>query len=76
MDFVKTVVAELRDEVVALRKSQPDKAYFDCHTDITIPYDELGELTAVCEDGSCIEIIQEGRFVLHGCEELNEAFEA
>ena len=71
----KEVIAR-ENEVVALRKSQPDKAYFDCHTDITIPYDELGELTAVCEDGSCIEIIQEGRFVLHGCEELNEAFEA
>ncbi len=70
----KEIVAR-ENEVVALRKSEPAKAYFDCHTDITIPYDELGELTAVCKDGSRIEIIRNGRFVLAGCEELNEPFE-
>lgn len=52
------------------------KAYFNCHTDITIPYDELGELTAVSGDGSRQEIIRDGRFVLPGCEELNQAFMA
>ena len=57
-----------------LRDSDPEKAYFNCHTDITIPYDELGELSAVRADGSREEIIKEGRFVLPGCEELNEAF--
>ena len=51
------------------------QAYFDCHTDITIPYDELGELTAVKKDGSRIAIIEKGRFVLAGCEELNLPFE-
>ena len=50
-------------------------AFFHCHTDITIPYDELGELTAVRRDGSRIVIIRDGRFVLPGCEELNKAFE-
>lgn len=69
----KEIVAR-ENEVAALRKSEPAKAYFDCHTDITIPYDELGELTAVCKDGSRVEIIKAGRFVLAGCEELNEAF--
>ena len=71
----KEIVAR-ENEVAALRKSEPAKAYFDCHTDITIPYDELGELTAVCKDGNKIEIIRNGRFVLDGCEELNEPFEA
>ncbi len=71
----KEIIAR-ENEVAALRNSEPAKAYFDCHTDITIPYDELGELTAVCKDGSSIEIIKEGRFVLAGCEELNEAFGA
>ena len=51
------------------------KAYFNCHTDITIPYDELGELTAVDGGGREYQIIRNGRFVLEGCEELNRAFE-
>lgn len=59
------------NEVSRLRGSAPDKAYFNCHTDITIPYDELGELNAVRSDGTRIPIIREGRFVLPGTEELN-----
>ena len=51
------------------------KAYFNCHTDITIPYDELGELSVVTKENEVIPIIIEGRFVLEGCEELNKAFE-
>lgn len=53
------------------RKEDPAKAYFNCHTDITIPYDELGEVSVVTPDGEAIPIIIEGRFVLSGCEELN-----
>ena len=34
--------------------------------------DELAELTAVKKDGGRIPIIANGRFVLHGTEELNE----
>lgn len=62
------------NEVSKLRHTEPARAYFNCHTDITIPYDELGELTAVRENGERIPIIQSGRFVLEGTEELNEAF--
>ena len=51
------------------------KAYFNCHTDITIPYDELGLLQVVREDGSRVAIIEKGRFVLKGCEELNKSLE-
>ena len=54
-----------------LRDTEPDKAYFNCHTDITIPYNELGRLCAVNPDGSETDIILEGRFVLPGTEELN-----
>lgn len=64
------------NEVSLLRKSDPSKAYFNCHTDITIPYDELGELTAVCADGTRIPLLANGRFVLLGTEELNEPLEA
>lgn len=69
----KEIVAR-ENEVSALRKSDISKAYFGCHTDITIPYDELGEITAVTEDGREIPIIKNGRFVLEGTELLNEAF--
>ncbi len=55
-----------------LRKTDSSKAYFNCHTDITIPYHELGDITVKREDGSLIEIIQDGRFVLPGTELLNE----
>ena len=51
------------------------KAYFNCHTDITIPYDEIGKLTALCENGEEKPIILQGRFVLNGCEELNKSLE-
>jgi len=70
----KEIVAK-SNEVSAMGRTNPAEAYFNCHTDITIPYDELGELTAVRKDGSRIEIIRNGRFVLAGCEELNKAFE-
>jgi leucyl aminopeptidase (aminopeptidase T) len=70
----KEIVAR-ENEVAALRNEKPAEAYFDCHTDITIPYDELGELTAVTKDGTRIPIVLEGRFVLPGSEALNEAFE-
>lgn len=70
----KEIVAR-SNEAADLRREDPARAYFNCHTDITIPYDELGELTAVGKDKSRIPIIKNGRFVLPGCEELNKAFE-
>lgn len=58
-----------------MRKDDPAKAYFNCHTDITIPYDELGCLEAVCDDSTVIKILENGRFVLEGLEKLNEPLE-
>ena len=58
------------------RHEHPEEAYFNCHTDITIPYNELGHLCAVGVNGQDVDIIRNGRFVLEGCEMLNEAFEA
>lgn len=71
----KEIVAR-DNEVSLLRTTAPSKAYFNCHTDITIPYDELGELTAVRKDGTRIPVIEKGRFVLPGCEALNEPLDA
>lgn len=64
------------NEVSILRKDgeNRDKAYFQCHTDITVPYDELGRLYGVTKEGEEISLIEKGRFVLPGTEMLNEAF--
>lgn len=63
------------NEISILRKEDPGKAYFGCHTDITIPYDELDYIRVQKEDGSEVSLIEDGRFVLPGTEELNEAFQ-
>ena len=66
----KAIVA--RDNSVSiLRKTDISKAYYNCHTDITIPYKELERITVVRQDGSVIHIIEDGRFTLPGLEELN-----
>ena len=67
----KEIVA--RDNSVSLqRKEDVSAAYFHCHTDITIPYEELKSITVECADGKEIEIIRDGIFVLPGTEILNE----
>lgn len=58
-----------------LRNSEPEKAYFNCHTDITIPYSELGDIIVHTDSGETIDIIKNGRFVLEGTEALNEVFD-
>lgn len=60
------------NEISILRKEDPAKAYFGCHTDITIPYEELGAIIVETSDGRTIDIIRNGRFVLPGTEKLNE----
>ena len=70
----KEVVAK-DNEYSNLRKTEVEKAYFNCHTDITIPYDELGEISVHMENGESVVIIQNGRFVLEGTKELNNAFD-
>lgn len=69
----KEIVAK-DNECSLLRTERPEEAYFQCHTDITIPYEEIGEITAIRPDGSKIPIIVNGRFVLLGTEELNQPF--
>lgn len=70
----KEIVA--RDNSVSiLRREDPSKAYFQCHTDITIPYEELEEISVVTKEGKNIILLENGRFVLPGTEVLNEPFE-
>ena len=59
------------NEVSILRKGDVSKAYFGVHTDITIPYKELERISAVREDGTKVDLILDGRFVLAGLDELN-----
>lgn len=67
----KEIIA--RDNEVSLfRKEDPSRAYFGCHTDITIPYEEIGFIDVIKKDGGSIRLIENGRFVLPGTEELNK----
>lgn len=59
-------------EIIA-KKNSAGK-YFNCHTDVTIPYDEIAEIAAVKETGERIPIILDGTFHLPGVEELNRPF--
>ena len=70
----KEIVAK-DNSVSILRKEDVSKAYFNCHTDITIPYDELGEISVVKADGTRTPILINGRFVLDGTEVLNQALD-
>ena len=70
----KRIIAK-DNEISILRKEDASKAYFGCHTDITIPYDEIGEISAVKKNGEVITIILNGRFVLEGTEELNKGLQ-
>ncbi len=68
-------IAAKSNEISDLRKTEPEKAYFNCHTDITIPYNELGQINVITRENTVIPIIKEGRFVLRGTEMLNDAFD-
>ena len=63
------------NEISILRKEDISLAYYGCHTDITIPYEELGSIRVIDEDGEGVSIIENGRFVLPGTEELNIPFD-
>lgn len=67
----KVIVAK-DNSVSILRKEDLSKAYFQCHTDITIPYEELEEISVIKPDGEKIVILKDTRFVLEGTEMLNE----
>ena len=69
----KEVIAR-DNEVSVRRRENPSEAYFGCHTDITIPYDELEYIRILRRDGQILPLIEKGRFVLPGTEELNVPF--
>ena len=70
----KEIVAK-DNSVSILRKEDVSKAYYQCHTDITIPYEELKKIAEVTRAGEEILLLLDGRFVLPGTEILNEPFQ-
>jgi len=63
------------NEKTKLRMTKPEEAYTYCHTDITIPYDELDSIIGFDDAGKAYPIIEGGRFVLEGTEALNQPFD-
>ncbi len=70
----KEIVARDNERSI-LRKEDIGKAYTNCHTDITLPYDGLARIAVLTDAGDEIEIIRDGRFVLNGTEMLNKPFD-
>ena len=66
----KEIIAK-ENEISAKRDVDVKNAYFQCHTDVTIPYDELGSIVAKGKNGDIV-IFADGIFALKGCEELNK----
>ena len=67
----KEIVARDNEKSI-LRKEDVSKAYTGVHTDITIPYEEIGFIAVITKTGNKIDILRDGRFVLAGTEELNK----
>ena len=66
----KEIIARDNEKTIQ-RKEDMGKAYTFCHIDITLPYEAIGNITAVSKNGTKIDIIRDERFVLKGTEELN-----
>lgn len=67
----KEIVAK-DNSISIMRKEDVAKAYFQCHTDITIPYEELKRISVISGDGKETVLLEDGRFVLAGTGILNE----
>ena len=59
-------------EIVAKSNTVSKEKYFHCHTDITVPYEELKRIVVISKDGTETVILENGEFVLEGTEILNE----
>jgi len=60
------------NEKSILRKTKIDSAYTNTHIDISLPYDVIEYISVITSSGNKINIIENGRFVLSGTEELNK----
>lgn len=61
-----------RDNAITLKRQEDmSAAYFNCHTDITIPYEELDSIYVIKKDKTKEYIIKNGFFCVPGTEDLN-----
>ena len=67
----RELIAKDNEHTAEYRKTDPLKAYYHCHTDITLPYEELGEIASIDGAGNRYVIIRDGRFAVPGAGELN-----
>ena len=70
----RKLIAKDNEHTERYRREDPLKAYFHCHTDVTLPYEELSEIASVDKDGNRHVVIKNGLFVVPGTEELNKPF--
>ncbi len=68
--YDKKEVTARANERTARRDEMPDCYYFN-HVDITLPFGQIDRLYGVTEDGRRVMLIENGRFVLDGTDELN-----
>ncbi len=66
----------MENERTALRHKSREEAYTYCHTDMTLPFESIAFITAVRADGTQVDILRDGRFVVPGTEVLNAALDA
>lgn len=61
-----------RDNERTAQRAAGDGCYVNFHTDITIPYDEMGLLEGITASGGSVPIIRDGRFVPDAADKLNQ----
>ena len=69
---LKFTIQMAKEIVAKYNECSKEGEYFQCHTDITIPYEELDSICAITLGGDEILLIKDGKFVLSGTETLNE----
>ncbi|MEZ4509584.1 MAG: aminopeptidase [Eubacteriales bacterium] len=64
-----------RENERTARRDKDREVYYNKHVDITIPFQDIGALYGVAQNGERHMIVKDGRFVLSGTEGLNEGLE-
>lgn len=70
----REMIARDNEETIK-RKTDPSFRYYECHTDVTIPYDELDSIVSIDDKGQEYPVIENGLFAVPGTEALNVPLE-
>ena len=63
-----------QNERTSKRAEDGEAVYYGHHIDITLPYDKVAKLSGLRQDGSEVSLIEDGKLVLQGTQNLNEGF--